>query len=178
MDWSIILISVLVPLTIGFGGIMLGNYLTIRSQIKYTKLQSRIDEKKKWINDLRLETAEFIEKWAEYQYQPSLILTHIENKNITDLEWRKMTDDLTKSWAYLTSSKFKITCLLNPLNPKHLELEAKLRGLMVEKIMKEKKNTESDESKVADLIHEITTAINHIIILETENLNRIEKEIN
>ena len=180
MDLSIIIISVLVPLTIGFGGIMLGNYLTTKSQIKHSKFQSQIDEKKKWINDLRLDMAEFIERWSVFDNVDELYQSHSIKKD--EEEEKLLEKDLRMASTQVLSTQLKVMCLLDKKVDKQNILLNKMRDLVNSKYnMQELNGIKMNDSeigqKIGTLIGDIINIVSELIQDETEKLKQIEKEI-
>lgn len=180
MDWSNIIIGT--STLIGtLGGLWLGNHLSSKSQIKQSKLQSRNDEKKKWMNDLRLDTYEFISICYNYLLLDIDISHKLKTMDLEFDEAKQIPSQIYLLFAKVLSSKMKVECLLDVRIEKQLKLKNKINELMRVGNIPEQENI----YKTLDLffnplrivLEDITKLTNDIIIEETEKLKEIEKEI-
>ncbi len=171
IEWSNVIIAISTILS-GLIGLLLGNHLSSKSQVKKSKLQSLIDEKNKWINDLRNDVAEFVGSWSNYE------LTNIQRISRNNPEPRLISES-NKFFTLLISSKFKVDCLLDSVKENHINLKNKTDELITLMSTAKLENKDMDYvgSQAGDIIKEITKITNELITEEKGNLRGIEKEI-
>jgi len=179
MEWYTFILAIL-PIITGFGGLWYGNRLNTKSQIKHSILQSRIDEKKKWMSDLRLDMAEYIAILGENMFLIAIVNRQLNSPNPTEEEMKIKATEFYKNYTKLLSSRLKVDCLLDD----NIKNQSELKTLIY-KTMDLTRSSKEDGTKIEDkftqlgsFIREINTLTTQLIKEESEKLKQIEKEIN